>query len=1099
MAEESYSGRIWPLPPRQDLKVSEITFGLCVDVFINDSWRDGVLVAEKPDYGKILVFFPDSNDEVLALTSQIHPSQEWNELSGRWTRRGIWFFVQIIKKFLPKEIVMSEIKSMWFHLKDTDNFCKEIKNWYSGPKLMWTVLVFDMIQESFPLIFASHTCKNFCTTSKQLREVKNVYRRRMIHREPHILDSGEKFTEMMEADGGREDEKFENNEGDNKSVLSSYSDNRFLLEDKEDEKNIVSRAWKPVELEGEYCHDLSEWCFSHAEFKMDLMKKIKLRKHLVSIGWRIESNERDIVRFRYISPERRIYYSLKLVFQNLLKEMSKMSGKIRDKDNSKDIDLDNLLSEFSPAKSDFVSLNNDQIMHPFQPRPFATQKTAELPCTESDSSVLMDCKVIQSNSSEIIEENALVATLKSDKAVKYEDNNEFCVIKAYVEHMKMLKGKAKLSSVDVKELRSRTRDFLLEKGWKFWLYDKKVRQELRYTSPNRKTYLSLYTACVGFLREVNHENIRKMEYQKSHVLQKEGLERGPFSSPTLFDFDGFDSKEHMGRKRDLKKRKKEYSNVHVALDKHLKIQLNGNYFSDQNISVKMKQKPLSSSKLFDFGELNSKKHLGGNRERKRRKIVHSNNLVTLDDQLQYNYYDQQHDVKIDVFRSSKSYKSSRKKFTSRVLRSGKRSRWAIVLSSNDQVAKTILSWLIDKDVVLLRQKVSFVRKIDGHTMKEGWITHEGIKCRCCLNVFSLSQFGAHAGSITSQPSVSIMLQDGRSLLDCQKQVLSAFKPRKFQHTRLKRDYSNLEADEICTVCQDGGMILLCDLCPSVFHLACIGLEDVPEGQWFCPSCRCGLCGFSEFNCDTDSFTHNSGIYCDQCERQYHVGCLQKQGLQLNECPTGTWTCSESCSKIISRLRLLLGKSNPIQGNGLHWTILRSNIEDVGKLDDESIVENSGLLHLALDVLHECFETMVETRTQSDVASDVIFNNTSELNRLNFRGFYTMLLMCGDELISVATFRIFGEKLAEMPFIGTRVKFRRQGMCCILMNELQKLLASLGVERLLLPAVPELLKTWTSSFGFTKITPSDRLELLEHKLLTFQGTTLCQKLLKKPSA
>ncbi|KAG0478714.1 hypothetical protein HPP92_013433 [Vanilla planifolia] len=37
----------------------------------------------------------------------------------------------------------------------------------------------------------------------------------------------------------------------------------------------------------------------------------------------------------------------------------------------------------------------------------------------------------------------------------------------------------------------------------------------------------------------------------------------------------------------------------------------------------------------------------------------------------------------------------------------------------------------------------------------------------------------------------------------------------------------------------------------------------------------------------------------------------------------------------------------------------------------------------------------------------------------------MLLMKGEEVVCVATFRIFGEKLAEMPFICTRVKFRRQ--------------------------------------------------------------------------
>lgn len=863
----------------------------------------------------------------------------------------------------------------------------------------------------------------------------------------------ESYIEMKEVDGNEEDERFRNNDEDGKIVLSSVCDIKYAIENKKDEKILASRAWKPMRLEGEYCHDLLELSgSSHVEFKTHSKKKVelgclriqkvKLRKHLVSIGWSIESKRDTMIRFRYISPEQKIYYSLIKVFQYLLKEKAKMNSAVRDKGKSKDIDLDNNLLVIPPLKAEFVSLNHDQIIHSGDVELFATQQIAELFFGESTSSGLMNCKVMQLNSPKFIGENAQVScnclamineTVDLRENNKYEDTKALHssegVINTYIDHIKMPKAKPKLSSADAKDLRSKTRDYLLEKGWKFWLYDKKVRMELRYTSPKGRTYISLYTACKGYLEE--HLG-RKNELKRT--MQKEKLVQEPFFSSNLSSPGEFDFKEHLGKKRKLKRRKLKYPNLDKALD----------------------------------------------------------------ERLQNNYCDHKHAVKIDDFGASSSQKPFSRSFTSHVLHSGKRSRWTMVLSSKDQVVKKILSWLIQKDVVLPRQKVAFVRKIDSHILKEGWITHDGIKCRCCLNVFSLSQFGVHAGSRTFKPSASIILEDGRSLLDCQKQILSAFKPNKFQHARLRSNYFNHEADDICTICQDGGLIMLCDLCPSAFHPTCISLEDVPEGQWFCPSCQCGICNLSEFNCDTENFTQNSGIYCDQCERQYHVRCLQKQGLLLEEYPIGTWTCSKACSKIISHLQLLLGKSNPTDVEGLHWTILRSNMEDIGKLDDESVVDNLGKLHIALDVLHECFETMVEARTQSDLVADIIFNNNSELNRLNFRGFYTILLMCGDELITVATFRIFGERVAEMPFIGTRVKFRRQGMCRILVNELQQLLSSLGVERLLLPAVPELQKTWISSFGFTEITPSDRLELLPHTILTFQGTTLCQKFLKKPS-
>lgn len=63
---------------------------------------------------------------------------------------------------------------------------------------------------------------------------------------------------------------------------------------------------------------------------------------------------------------------------------------------------------------------------------------------------------------------------------------------------------------------------------------------------------------------------------------------------------------------------------------------------------------------------------------------------------------------------------------------------------------------------------------------------------------------------------------------------------------------------------------------------------------------------------------------------------------------------------------------------------------------------------------------------------------------------------------------------------------------ILLQNLKKL----GVERLILPAVPSVLKTWTTSFGFAKMTRPERLQLLHHTFLDFQDTVKCQKHLLK---
>jgi hypothetical protein len=45
--------------------------------------------------------------------------------------------------------------------------------------------------------------------------------------------------------------------------------------------------------------------------------------------------------------------------------------------------------------------------------------------------------------------------------------------------------------------------------------------------------------------------------------------------------------------------------------------------------------------------------------------------------------------------------------------------------------------------------------------------------------------------------------------------------------------------EVCSVCDDGGFLLVCDTCRSAFHLACLtpALSEAPESDWFCDRCK----------------------------------------------------------------------------------------------------------------------------------------------------------------------------------------------------------------------------------------------------------------------
>ncbi|XP_026440505.1 increased DNA methylation 1-like [Papaver somniferum] len=146
---------------------------------------------------------------------------------------------------------------------------------------------------------------------------------------------------------------------------------------------------------------------------------------------------------------------------------------------------------------------------------------------------------------------------------------------------------------------------------------------------------------------------------------------------------------------------------------------------------------------------------------------------------------------------------------------------------------------------------------------------------------------------------------------------------------------------------------------------------------------------------------------------------------------------------------LIGKSVPVGVDNLSWSILKPR-KDAAPSDKEADTELQSKLNVALSVIHECFEPIKEPGTKTDLVQDVLFNNTSRLNRLNFWGFYTVILEEEDELISVATVRIHNEKVAEVPLVGTRLHYRYQGMCSILFGVLEQKLRELEVERLLLP-------------------------------------------------
>ncbi|GJN02904.1 hypothetical protein PR202_ga20296 [Eleusine coracana subsp. coracana] len=66
------------------------------------------------------------------------------------------------------------------------------------------------------------------------------------------------------------------------------------------------------------------------------------------------------------------------------------------------------------------------------------------------------------------------------------------------------------------------------------------------------------------------------------------------------------------------------------------------------------------------------------------------------------------------------------------------------------------------------------------------------------------------------------------------------------------------------------------------------------------------------------------------------------------------------------------------------------------------------------------------------------------------------------------------------------------MCRRLMDYVEEMLKSLKVETLLLSAIPHLVDTWTSGFGFREIDDSDKKKLSKFRLASVPGTVLLKK-------
>ncbi|KAL4588360.1 hypothetical protein LXL04_001244 [Taraxacum kok-saghyz] len=405
--------------------------------------------------------------------------------------------------------------------------------------------------------------------------------------------------------------------------------------------------------------------------------------------------------------------------------------------------------------------------------------------------------------------------------------------------------------------------------------------------------------------------------------------------------------------------------------------------------------------------------------------------------------------------------------------------------------RTILSWLIDSGTVELSEKVEYMNRRKTRVMQEGWITKDGIHCGCCSKMLTVLKFELHAGSKLKQPYLNIFGQSGKSLMQCQIDAWNKqgeLNRKGFYNVYVDGDDPN---DDTCGLCGDGGDLICCDGCPSTFHQSCLGIQMLPQGDWHCPNCTCKYC--------EDSVRSEIPVLeCSLCEKKYHESC----SLEINEKPIDSIDlnlsfCGHKCLEVYRELQKVIGVKHELSC-GFSWSLIhRSDIQipsDVSSMELSHRVESNSKLALALSVIDECFIPVLDRRSGINLIHNVVYNSGSNLRRLNYRGFYTAVLEKGDEIISAASIRIHGTQLAEMPFIGTRHMYRRQGMCRRLLSAIESALSSLHIEKLIIPAIAQHMHTWTGVFGFSPLEESHKQEMRSINMLVFPGTDMLQKLL-----
>ncbi|KAJ0476673.1 putative histone acetyltransferase chromatin regulator PHD family [Helianthus annuus] len=400
----------------------------------------------------------------------------------------------------------------------------------------------------------------------------------------------------------------------------------------------------------------------------------------------------------------------------------------------------------------------------------------------------------------------------------------------------------------------------------------------------------------------------------------------------------------------------------------------------------------------------------------------------------------------------------------------------------------------------------------------------GILCECCKSKISASQFEAHAGwSTRRKPYENIFLPNGVSL--------HAFS------LLLKQIHENLAMKNgVCGECHKGGDLTLCDGCPRSFHNECILDTWRPLEIWFCKYCKdsmkrsesylndvagltvsglnpieevekrciriidnpnkhdlvaCSLCRSYEFS--VDGFNDQTVIVCDQCELEFHIGCLREHyKANLKALPPGSWFCSVECGRLSYVIKVLVTRGAQKVPDTLVDTVTNLDVKWVVVHGKHASEEDKSLLAEAADIFHDGFNPIVDSVTGKDFIESMTYGKSIDAS--DFAGVHCAMLTTGSKVVTAGLFRVFGHDIVELPIVATSQTYQGKGYFKLFFTCFEKLLSFLMIKKLVVPAAEDTKAMWTNKFGFRRVTASEQSEYRKKQtsMVAFTGTSLLEK-------